>query len=591
MKWYISDSNPNIFVTGYTGITAIVSIKEDNKAFDRETSILGMAASSYYHDLNNQLVYIWPADSSNPNSNGKTYMFYIWIGICDSQAEFEIQGEKSIFYFPAIDSKNTPPFSQQINELFKGDITFQYGEIKLKNPEWGYYHLNDYIFINSTAVVKTGADDAAYGAYTSVLWGLIENVTFSNAGVTLSVKDIRDRLYSTIPPDRFLLSDFPYRPEAIAYRTRPVLVGEKTGMQPNLISSITDTYEISQTVFTFGSFAIESIDAVYKDGVLLSTPADYSEDLANGRFTLTASPGTSTMTCDAKGLKITRNFSTKAWSNTYSYNIADITFFFLKLQNIEDSYLKESTFLTLQTNSTGIQCGDLVNQEVDFKEKLKELQTTGRFHLLPTADGQIEVISYRRSDAPSIQLTNEYYTDFVIKRDVRDILNRVLIRYDKNPVYIDNETEGGEALADFQYNRRVKDSVGHKYQVIKMSNFKTIINNEGDAENLGNDFISLYERPTETISFKTNHEAIGWQLLDKIGITYTELLKEILGVTTAVETTIYNEEPFILIAKSIAWNGYITLTLRKDPATIKGRYWTDHDGAIITDHTGAGITT
>jgi hypothetical protein len=433
-------------------------------------------------------------------------------------------------------------------------------------------------------VVKAGSDEAVYGDYDSVLWGLIENITFSTQGIIFSIKDIRDRLYSNIPPDRLLLGDFPYLPAEKHYRARPVLVGEKTEMQPNLISTLVDTYEISQTSFTFGDFSLESIGAVYKDGVLLTTPADYSVDLANGQFTLTASPGASVITCDAKGLKIQRDFSTQTWDNAWTDNIADITFFYLKLQNIEDSYIDEASFLILQANSTGIQCGDLLNIEVKFVEKLEELQITGKFHLLPSADGKIEVISYRRSDAPDIQLMDEYYRDFAISRTSRDILNRVLLRYDKNPVYIEQETEGGESLGNWKFFRRTKDSIGYKYQIVKMENFKTIVNNEGDAENLANDFISFYERPTETIIFKTNHEAIAWQLLKKIGITYTEIIN---GVSTAI----YDQEPFILVGKAIAWAGYITLTLRKDPATIKGRYWTDHNGAIITDHNGDGITT
>jgi hypothetical protein len=581
MKWYILS---DIFVTGFTGKTAIVSIKENNAELSRETAITNMAAGSFYHDLSNQRVYMWPADSDNPNSNGKTYMFYVWIGFCDDQADFAIQGEDPIFYFPVIDSRQVPPFSSSITELFKGDITFQFGEIKINYPEWGLFNLNNYIWINSTMVVKAGADDAAYSNYDAVLWGLIENITFSTAGIIFSIKDIRDRLYSNIPPDRFLLKDFEYLPDNIRYRTRPVLVGEKAGMQPNRISTLTYTYEISQTSFTFGNFSLESIDAVYKDGALLSTPADYSVDLVNGRFTLTASPGSGVITCDAKGLKITRNFTAHAFSDTFSDNIADITFFYLKLQDIEDSYINESTFLTLQNNSTGIQCGDLLDLEVLFTDKLKELQITGKFHLLPTADGRIEAISYRRSDAPEIYLTDEYYKDFTINRSSADILNRVLLRYDKDPIYIEQETEGGESLGNWKFFRREKDSIGYRYQIVKMENFKTIINNEGDAENLANDYISFYEKPTETITFNTNHEAIAWQLLKKIGITYTEIIN-------GVSTIIYDQEPFILVSKSIAWAGYISLILRKDPATTRGLYWTDHNGAIITDHNGDGITT
>lgn len=582
MKWYRLG---NVYVTSFTGNNVISSVKEDNAEMTKVAAITSLVAGSFFHDFSNQRIYIYPTAGDNPNSSGKTYMFYTWIGFSDSQADFEIQGEDMLPYYPVIQSKDVPPFTMQITELFKGEITFQFGQIKLNYPEWALSNFGNYVFINSDITIKYGEnEDTAYADYTSVVWGLIENIMFSEIGLTVTIKDLRDRLYSTIPPNRFLVSDFDYLPTGIHYQTRPVLLGEKTGIQPNLISTIVDTYEITQTSFLFGDFAMQSIDAVYKDGVLLSTPADYSEDLTNGQFTLTASPGSSTITCDAKGLKISRDFSTSTWNNTYSQNIADITFFCLKLQNIEDSYIDETSFETLQSGSTGIECGDLVNQEIDFKEKLKELQTTGKFHLLPTADGQIEVISYRRSDTASVQLTNEYYSELTIKKTSADILNRVLIRYDKNPVYNETETESGETLGDYQYYRRVNDSTGHKYQVVKMENFKTIINNESDAENLSHDFISLYERPTEWIDFKTFHDAIGYQLLEKIGISYSELIE-------GADTSIYSQEPFILMAKIINWDGYIQLKLRKDPATVAGQPIDDHNFNHIQDHNFNEVTT
>lgn len=573
-----------IFVTGYSGKTAIVSIKEENLELSRKTAVINMTAGSFFHDLANQLLYIWPAGSDNPNSNGKTYILYVWIGFCDNKGDFAIQGESNIFYFPVIDIKQVPPYSTSITELFQGDITYQFGEIKISYPEWGFLNFNNYIWINSTITVKYGADNAVYNDYDSILWGLVESVTFSSAGVTFSIRDIRDRLYSGIPPDRFLIESFPYIPDEIHYRARPVLTGKKKGIYPNRISTQEYIYEISQTAFLFGSFNLEEIEAVYKDGVLLTVSTDYTEDLANGRFTLTANPGSSIITCDAKGLKISRNFSTKTWNNTYSSNIADITFFYLKLQNIENGYIDEESFLLLQSNSTGIECGDLVNAEVLFVEKIRELQITGKFHLLPTATGKIEVISYRRSEPPTIQLTDEHYTDIMINQSSQDILNRVLIRYNKNPFFIEEITDGGETLGDWEYFRREKDAIGHKYQLIKMQNFRTIANNVGDAENLANDYISLYERPTETISFSTNHKAISWQLLQKIGITYSEIIR-------GTPTIIYNQEPFIIISKSINWDGYINLTLRKDPAIISGQPIDDHNYNHVQDHNFNEITT
>lgn len=582
ITWYLLSS---VFVSGFTGTTAIVSVTENSVELDRESAVSDMAAGSFYHDLTNQRIYLWPTESDNPNTNGKTYMFYVWLGFATDGVTFAIQGEADYQYPPVLNIDSVPPYTMQINELFSNNVTAQFGAVKIHYPEWTYQYKDSYVWINAIAIVKYAENAAAaYGSYDTIVTGLIQKIDWGDQGVTLQIQDVRDRLFSTIPPDRFLLEDFPYLDGNIHFNTRPVLVGEKLGIHPNRVNTITFTYEITQTSFDFHNFSMESIDAVYLDGVALSTPADYTTDLANGQFSLTADPGDGVITCDACGLQIARDFSLSAWDDTYTENIADITFFYLRLQGIAGAYLDESTFETLQTAKTGVQCGDWLFEEIEFAEKIKELQITGQFHLLPSSDGRLKIVRYSRSEAPTIIMRDYDYSNFVISRDSNLILNRVLVRYDRNPEREAAETEGGESLGQYTYYRRIEDPTAHKYQVVKMKNYKSIINNPGDAENLSNDLISLFERPIETINFQTGHEAISCGLLDKLSITKTALIG-------GAQYTIYDEEPFVITKMTINWSGFIQIEARKDPATVLGQNIQDHDFIDLEDHAFNNITT
>jgi hypothetical protein len=434
--------------------------------------------------------------------------------------------------------------------------------------------------------VKYGPLDGDYLNYVEVLYGLLRNVSLTESGFNLQFIDIRDRLYTEIPPDRYLKSTFPYISSTIQFNARAVLVGEKSGITANLVDTVNYIFEVSQVSFDFYTFSgIEEISSVYKDGIILTVGADYTLDLANGQFTLTSNPGDSIITVDAKGLKIGRDFDTQSWNDNYSENIADITFFYLLIQGIEPGYIDESTFGDLQGRKTGQKCGEWLFQEVEFSEKLKELQTTGQFHLFPDSAGKLNAVPYSVSDAPSIYIGNEYFKDFSINRKSERILNRILLRYDREPALSTVETDTtGEGLSEYKYFRLVDKSTAYIYQTVKAKNFKTIINNVSDADNAANDLMALFNRPFDEISFQTFQEALTWNILEKIGITYQ------INIDDEIYT-IFENESFVITSKSIAWNGYISISARRDPATYQGLYWTDHEGKIITDEAGEGITT
>lgn len=576
MLWYQIGSN--IFCTKYTG-GPVSSIKENGIELIKKTSVALMIAGSFFHDKTNQRIYIWPADSDSPNTNGKTYIFYTWIGFCDTgAADFAIQGEDSIFYYPVLDTQKIPPFTMQIPSLFIGQAVTQFGNIKVAWPEWTFYNFNNYIWINSSVYIKYGESDDAYGSYKTAVVGLIKKISPSETGMDITIKDIRERLYTSIPPNRYLLLDFPYLEDDMVDEPRAVLVGEKESIKPACINTVNYIYEMTQTSFDLRNFEMESIEAVYKAGVLLSTPADYTVDLPNGRFTLAADPGDDEITCDAKGLKISRDFGANTYTDNFTSSIADITFFYLNiLQKIEAIYLKESTFSFLRSTTSSIECADYLNVEIDFVEKLKELQPTGTFHLLPTTDERLEVIPYSRSEAPTVFIDNKWFDGFQVTRNPDTVLTEIDIRYNRSPIPSILETEGGEPLGDFSHWVFHNPGAGYKYQANRRGEFRTVINNVEDASNAALLLSALHGTPEEKGTFKTNYDAIDWGLMKKIGITY-------FYFKNRIKQYLYEEDSFFITKKTIKWDGQIDLELRKDIATISGQPIDDHNFNHVQDH-------
>lgn len=684
MIWY---QLSNIFVTVFTG-KEIAEIRESGTLLSKKSSFATMTAGSFFHNLSNQKLYLWPVGSDNPNSNGKFYTAAIWFGYSDGPANFPIQGQDIAPYLPIIDTANTPPFTQAITELFTGDTTFQYGSVKLNDPGYWFDITNKFSFENASFFVKFG-ESASYSDYATAACGQINKITISESGVEFQTTDMRTAVYNTIPPGRFLKEDgFPYLDENIHFNPRPVLVGQKWGIPANCVDTVNLKYEVSQTVFDFGSFSLESIDAVYLGENTIS-PTDYTVDMANGQFTILAqefyfnlgalarvvyptqynmqaeiqdelgdtyiigvkiinatsrvyelddpihcngqalmilsiivetteiNPAWYTLqeyayqftllsekyvnqggmligftptgdpilvseniiTCDAKGLQISRDFSTQNWTSLFSENIADITFFMLALQGITPDLIDESSFVQLQDVAAGLHCADWIDVEVDFLSKLKELQTTGLFHLLPDQNRKLSISMYSKTGPIEEEIGMEVIGQLTVSSDASSLLTKVLLRYDRQPASETTETDGGETLADFSFYPHTQSQAGQKYNIDRMRNFKTILNNEQDARTVADIIGGLYSTPPKFATFQTNKDAIAWQLLKRIGITYYHL-------TPTGTNYIFQSTPFIILQKAVSWNNAVTITAIADQKTATGQYWIDETNNIWIDESG-----
>jgi len=402
-------SGVNSYYIPYTGIE-ICRITENGVNYLRKfnTGAVDSTPGRFFHDWQNNRLYVHTFNSDSPYNSDYTFVGFGFIGVTNQQsetypAEFipSTQGDCSpslkIYYMPVLPTAGT--LNMSVAEFYTGSIQSQFGNIKFIDAAYWYYIKNTYIFHNKNIAIKVGELESDYEDFVQIFQGKIQNPQYSDVGLSLNVIDIRYGIFKQIPPDRFDTTTYPNLDIEFENEPVPILLGIKNNILPVQIDITTYKFKISQTIFNGNTYALQSIDAVYKDGVL-QNPALYSTDLTNGEFTLNAMPDSSIITCDAHGIKIEWNFTTNVATGVFTENAADFLFFVLyELNNINADIIKLFTFKQLQTKRTQ-RLGLYLREAVDTIEVVRSIQKSAVFHYLIDNEGYHAVRFYDRGTPP-----------------------------------------------------------------------------------------------------------------------------------------------------------------------------------------------
>ncbi len=589
----------DIYLATYNG-SEIASITENDLELTKAPDLSSIIAGQFHEDRENKLLYLAPTDGLSPDVNLKTYMVYTWQGFCDSQDPenpllFPIQGLSKSYFIPALNQASVPPLTMAVSDFFTGKMRYNFGQVKITDAGWAYKNRDRHVWKNGKIVVKIGEQGFTHEQYTTMFTGIMDTPGVDDNGMTIPVADPRWNIFSSIPVKSFLKGDYDYLDENIHYSPIPILLGEKQGIKPYPVNTKNYTYLVSQTRFDFqpDPFSLEAVTAVKKDGVLLSEGTDYTVNLTEGTFTLADSPGEAEaqITCDAKGLKIDVDFTTGAFTGSYSENIACITYILLRIQAITANIINNETFAALKSACTR-RCGDYITNTINFEDYLPLLQTPGLFHLDITAGGQITVIPYSRGTAPEVYLDETLYANPQIPPDEsgeESVLSKIILRYDRAPGGAGTEMETGETgenLASYKYVKAEKPETYYKYKVKKAKNFKTILLDESDAFDIALKLLEMSKSPPVYFCFNTGFHGFDFYPLQKIGITRKVSSDEHGHIT------VFNKEPFIIMEiQKKPGTGQCRVKARKDLAQVTGYVLTTYDGRPLTTYDGKCLTT
>ena len=362
-----------------------------------------------------------------------------------------------------------PLIRSQMADVFKGKSLVSFGDIDIDNANG----VRDSWLLDAWdgRPVKIHLGDPSWpkSDFRQIFFGTIEDIQASgNRTLTLRIRD------------RQHLLDVPLQTNRIggAGTTKdqriPVCYGEVKNIEPVLIDSATRKYQIHD-----GS--IQSLDAVYQDGVLLAG-ANYTATLGSGFFVMNVAV-TGRITCDVKGGN----------ASSYVNTTADIIKRIITDRTSLTSGDIDSTSITqLNTDAPGV-VGVYIND--DTATVLSTLDTlvvgAGAYYCIGR-DGKVVVGLFKvPSGTPVLTVTDDD-----VKLSSLELVKRytplksVRVGYAKFYVTIDS---GASATLNEATRQRLSDQYLISYASTGVTNFLLAI--DGDVE--GTCYVNSSDAATE----------------------------------------------------------------------------------------------
>ena len=305
---------------------------------------------------------------------------------------------------------------------------------------------------------------------------------------------------------------------------------------------------------TLGIYAIDHVYKTTGAGVKteLTLGADYTVDLNNGEFTVSAALAEGDIiTCDARGLKC--DFE----DSTYAYLPADFLYFlYVTLNGVSKYRLDMASLHDLKTNRL-LLCGKWLYAETDSTDFLIEMKKTAIFQTYVRLDGTI--VFHRYSSDVASDAPHYYNEDFIGKpteeEDTSQCFKEVAIKSCYKPYGAYYEYEEVDDTDETEWNYNEKGRLTHA----------TILQTQFQARNLRDNILGMVKIPPSVISLTLTSSALLLNPTDKVYLNYTE--KESSGN----DVTVYDEEVVRILSLDKDLNtGHVRITAMKDVADF---YW------------------
>jgi len=495
----------------------IVLVEEDGVALTKVNSVADcdVTTSSFFFDYDNERLYVHTSGDDAPDSTDASgdYKYcliaYFWVCFTNRQSLIRDGGRvvytpqdasHNVYYLPYLNVGALPSVQQSVGEYWLGQVTIDYGRIGFLNDSWWYKTLN-WLWNNAPAELKFGELGSSYSDFLTFFRGVVQNPEFSDEEVSFELRDERTSKFRQIPIYKFWTSNYPNLEEGTEGRVIPIPFGEVKNITPVCIDTVNHVYKIS-------NYQIQSIDAVYRDGVLLTAGTDYTTDLVNAEFTLTFDPGDSTITCDVKGILCDYGLG------TYSENVADILYWVLtELNDIPASKIDMISFDDLKA-ARAQKLSHYLNYSISTWEFLRLLVATGVFHLIFTPSGEYKVARYVAGSTGATELTQDYLMSLRVARRTHGVYRRVVVKYDPDPSTGEwKRVETSDAKAKY------------KFKAEETLTVETLLRDKEEAKSLASLYLQMVKTPGKLVELETN-----WKLIDASPTGKIILSKELKDV-------------------------------------------------------------
>jgi len=368
------------------------------------------------------------------------------------------------------------------------------GRLDFINDGYWYEAVQDHLWHRKELIARYGTVGMDLSDFGTAFIGLTKEPVVSDTVASMEITDTKVLTYKQIPATKYWTSNYANLVDGAEGLPIPIIYGEVANVTPTEIDTTTFKYKISV-------HALESIDAVYKDGeALVGGGVDYTADLANGEFTLDADPEDAIITCDVKGRKCDME------DTSYTENVADILFDILVTYvGVDKENIDYASFLDLRSGRTQDHMLYLDVAETAM-EPIRKLMASALFHLIPLPNGKLGAFRYVTGvDADTPRIIEEEHIGFSINYNTAGVYSRVKVRYNRNP-------------GDSNYENiiRTNDDVLRKYGIDETFLLTSTLRVKADAENIGDFYSDLLKDPMRKVEDNLPLKLFGIRPAEKI---------------------------------------------------------------------------
>lgn len=335
--------------------------------------------------------------------------------------------------------KEVPQFSARIPETFNGESQMSWGTVVITN-EGGVRDawLSD-AWDGRAVTIYFGDPAWAKSDFRTVLVGVADDiVAMDRDRIGLRIRDKSRAL------DVNLQTSLIGGTTANKDKPKPICCGQVFNIEPPLITAATHEYQVHDG-------AIEDVTDVRDNGVSVA----YTKDLANGKFTLNATPA-GRITCDAKGAKP---------GGVYHVKCADIVEYLITTRSSLTTSDRDATSFSDMNTACAQTLGFFAKESMSVMSALDEIvKSPGGFWTFGR-DGKMRLGQFI---APTGTAAMELVADDVALNGLR-MLNRITPMQTYRLGYARNYTPHQDALAGAvtEANRALYDA---EYQVKTATN-------------------------------------------------------------------------------------------------------------------------
>ena len=449
----------------------VEGVSENGTAYTEKTSIADVeaTASSYYFDSQAGKVYIHTSDGTNPSNFTITISFVLYFTNKQSENNL-LYSSTGYLYEPYLNNFSIPYISQEIKLLSSNIFRPDYGSLKIaKSSEW---YNDEYVFINKKIELFLGEDKFSLDDFEKIFVGFIDEYAVAEDIITFSIRDVRLIMYKQMPPNKYWSSNYPNLDERFEGAPIPIVYGQIDKAVPVCIDTTINKFKLAD-------HEIMSIDAVYING---EETTDYTADLTNGEFTITA-------TIDYEIDKIEVDFKGKKDnSDNLINNASDILVDLLKTYlGLTDDDLDLDSFATAKAGRTQ-ELALHIGIEESLFEIIRRIEQSVLGYLIVNTIGTVGFYIYSAEIPVDIPVLNNDIKNFLNVKD-DEVYYKVTLLYDRD----------SEGL--FKKIEATNNDVKYKYNKEETITIETYLKDKTEAKNILSSYKDFFQAPLNKVKF------------------------------------------------------------------------------------------